>query len=99
MRQFASSGFRIWNLSLEAKLVYTAFCVLSVAALAVSVLLYDNMVGRGSDGLSRYYRGASETRPREDKRPSGPQIAVDESEPSAPIAVAVSYRKLLEVTH
>ena len=31
MRQFASSGFRIWNLSREAKLIYTGFGLFSIA--------------------------------------------------------------------
>lgn len=45
MRQFAASGFRIWNLSREAKVIYTCFCALSLAAIASSLLLYEDIVG------------------------------------------------------
>ena len=34
MRQFAGGGIRIWNLSREAKAVYTGFLVMSVLAFA-----------------------------------------------------------------
>ena len=45
MRQFASSGFRLWNLGREAKVIYSFFCVLSIAAVASSLLLYEDLVG------------------------------------------------------
>src|SRR5579872_2830672 len=45
MRQFAASGSRLWNLSREAKVIYTFFCALSLCAMASSVLLYEDLVG------------------------------------------------------
>ena len=93
MRQFASSGFRIWNLSREAKLVYTGFGVFAILALAVSVLFYEDMVG--SSGVRAYYHG--ELAPPSEKSGGGPAMVLPEEAPR--LTVAVTYRKLLEVTH
>ena len=105
MRQFASSGFRLWNLSTEAKLVYTGFCLCALLALVSTSLLYDDMVGAVSRAsgrsVSRYYAGeaASATAaPTGNLAAGGPEIALPD-EPATPIAVPMSYRKLLEVTH
>ncbi|HEX2572206.1 MAG TPA: hypothetical protein VH877_21860 [Polyangia bacterium] len=103
MRQFASSGFRLWNLSPEAKLVYTAFGLFSLLALVASALLYEEMVGTGTRGVRKYYLGephaASEPAKLAPQEP-GPQMALPEEEFSGPaITVAMPYRKLLEVTH
>lgn len=122
MRQFAAGGFRIWNLSREAKVVYTFFCVFSLLALASSAALYEDSVGGGTRGIRAYYAGesaqpdsksrpATERGPHEpsiDLPPDLPQDGVDAmGEDGAPrpgaaersLTVAVSYRKLLEVTH
>ena len=103
MRQFASSGFRIWNLSREAKLVYTGFGLFSLLALAVSALFYEDLVGPRTAGVAGYYAGAvaapAETGPAGAAgAAAGPKIELPEA-PSERITVAVSYRKLLEVTH
>jgi hypothetical protein len=90
VRQFASSGFRIWNLSREAKWVYTGFAVFSLLALVVSGLFYDELVGRG---IARYYLGDT---PAASAAAPGPRVDV---EPGEGLALGVSYRKLLEVTH
>ena len=44
MRHFAQKGFRIEQLSIDAKIIYTGFLVFSVAGLLVSVLLYGALV-------------------------------------------------------
>jgi hypothetical protein len=99
LRQFASPAFRIWNLSREAKLVYTGFGLFALLAIFVSALLYDDMVG-GDRSVRGYYAGEappalSATAPV----PSGgPKIDLPERDGPA-IAVAIPYRKLLEVTH
>lgn len=64
MRQFSSAGFRIWNLSREAKIIYTFFCALALLALFSSVLLYEDLVGppHTAGSLSRvekYYSAQS----------------------------------------
>jgi hypothetical protein len=100
LRQFASPGFRIWNLSREAKLVYTGFGLFSLLAITVSGLLYDDMVG-GERSVRGYYAGdASAAPPSRSPSLGGPKIDLPEGDgAAAAIAVAIPYRKLLEVTH
>jgi hypothetical protein len=97
VRQFASSGFRIWNLSREAKLVYTGFGLFALLAIGVSMLFYEDLVGPRTSGVAGYYAGARApaTAPTGG---GGPAIEMPE-ETSERITVAVTYRKLLEVTH
>ncbi len=92
MRQFASSGFRIWNLSLEAKLIYTCFGLFTLLGLASSALFYEQLVG---DGIGRYYSGAPAVSPMGTSA-NGPEITLPGA---APISVAMTYGKLLEVSH
>jgi hypothetical protein len=111
MRTFASSGFRLWNLSREAKIIYTFFCVFALAAIASSVAFYEDLVGPRTGGIGAYYAGEGATRaaaPPERAAGAGggggPEIALPDEEPgarraAAPLTVAVTYRKLLEVTH
>lgn len=114
MRQFAASGFRLWNLSREAKIIYTFFCALSLLAIASSLLLYEDLVGPSLSGghLSRvraYYVESAEPAPTPAAVPTenhegGPAIALPaDAEVAAPTAgrltVTMPYRKLLEVTH
>jgi hypothetical protein len=108
MRQFSSSGFRLWNLGIEAKILYTAFCVLTLAGIVSSALYYGDLVGAGTSGIKRYYAGearsalppAPPAAAAPGAPPEGPTIDVPEDEPSrAPIVVPMTYRKLLEVTH
>jgi hypothetical protein len=110
VRQFSSSGFRIWNLGREAKLVYTGFGVFSLLALAVSILFYEDLVGPGTAGVAGYYAGtnsnAGSTPPGAAPQNSnagsyaGPRMDLPaDAETAQRITVAVSYRKLLEVTH
>ena len=103
MRQFASSGFRIWNLSREAKLIYTCFGLFSLAAIVVSMMFYEDLVGPKTAGVAGYYAGAAHVRaatPAPQPAAGGPKIELpDEARTSEEITVAVTYRKLLEVTH
>jgi hypothetical protein len=103
MRQFASSSFRLWNLGRAARLLYTSFCVLTFLGITSSVLYYEDLVGNGTRGIQRYYAGQAEA-PRAEGAPvaggGGPAIEMpEEAEQGKPIVVAVTYRKLLEVTH
>lgn len=102
MRQFASSGFRIWNLSREAKLVYTGFGLFALLALFVSALFYEDLVGPRTAGVAGYYAGAATATASAPAATGGggPKIELpDEAKSSERITVAVTYRKLLEVTH
>jgi len=93
MRQFAAPSFRLWNLSREAKVIYTFFCALSLCAIASSLLLYEDLVGPtlGKSHLFRvraYYAGSRETAASAPDRPSepasGPAIVLPaEAEPAS----------------
>ena len=106
MRQFASSGFRLWNLGKEAKVLYSAFCLLTLLGIGSSALYYVDLVGAGTRGVRAYYAGdaapgggAPATAAGEGA--AGPAIDVpdDVEERRQPIVVPMTYRKLLEVTH
>ena len=110
MRQFGSSGFRLWNLGADAKTLYTAFCVLTFLGVVSSALYYRELVGVGTSGIRRYYAGQNdeaEAPPTPAAQQSSPQatagpaieVPPEAQEAHPPIVVAVSYRKLLEVTH
>ena len=109
MRQFGSSGFRLWNIGTDAKTLYTAFCVLTFLGVVSSALYYRELVGVGTSGIRRYYAGQNDdlepappSPPPQSAQPTaGPAIEVppEAVEARRPIVVAVSYRKLLEVTH
>jgi hypothetical protein len=100
VRQFGSSGFRLWNLGVEAKVLYTAFCVLTLFGIVSSALFYADLVGAGTSGIKRYYAGESAPAAPEASS-AGPAIELPAGEGAAraPLVVAISYRKLLEVTH
>ncbi len=104
MRQFASSGFRLWNLGLDAKILYTSFCLLTLLGVLSSALYYSDLVGSGTRGIRRYYAGeaAPAAEPTAPSPPlAGPAIELPENAEAArtPIVVPIGYRKLLEVTH
>jgi len=101
MRQFASTGFRLWNLGLAAKVLYTAFCLLTLLGVVSSALYYGDLVGAGTRGVRRYYAGEGDDAVSAAPPTTGPAIEVPEDAERAhtPLVVAVSYRKLLEVTH
>lgn len=107
MRQFSSSGFRLWNLSTEAKVLYTGFCLLTLVGILSSALYYGELVGARPSGIRRYYAGDLEGADGPDElardapTSGGPRIElpVDRAAAGIPIVVPVTYRKLLEVTH
>jgi hypothetical protein len=101
VRQFASSGFRIWNLSREAKLIYTCFGLFSLAAIVVSMMFYEDLVGPKTAGVAGYYAGAPVQvgAPATATPAGGPKIEMPAEATSERLTVAVTYRKLLEVTH
>jgi hypothetical protein len=104
MRQFSSSGFRLWNLGIEAKVLYTTFCLLTMLGIVSSALYYGDLVGTGTSGIKSYYAGdarvAPPAAPQPGAAPGGPAIDVPEDEQARrPIVVPMTYRKLLEVTH
>jgi len=107
MRQFSSSGFRLWNLGIEAKILYSAFCLLTLLGIVSSALYYGDLVGAGTSGIKSYYAGEARVAPPPPSAApaagaaAGPAIDVPQEDEQArqPIVVAMTYRKLLEVTH
>ncbi len=115
MRQFAHKGFRIEQLSTEAKLLYSAFLFFSLAAMVVSVLYYGALTdNRPYEGAREYYAGEQVSAagnqeqnalPDDGADSEGPvmelpdELLADEEVPRGPLIVTMSYRKLLEVTH
>jgi hypothetical protein len=98
MKPFASPGFRVWNLPVPAKVLYSSFCILTIFGMVSSALYYGALVGGGLGGVRSYYAG-------EDAQPEAPELgatrgpALDIPDESRHLVVAVTYRKLLEVTH
>ena len=111
MRQFASSRFRLWNLSRPAKIVYSFFCGLSLLAILSSVLLYEDLVGPSLRSghvvrVEQYYGknpvslAAPTVAPQSPTaQPVGPEIAIPEEDSAPSMTLSMPYRKLLEVTH
>ncbi len=99
MRQFAAPSLRLWNLAREAKVIYTFFCALSLAAVFSSLLLYEDLVGptlsshhltrvRAYYGNSAFEDAAPAELPSPSRSAAGPSIELPtelaESEPLAP---------------
>src|SRR5437016_4319494 len=100
MRQFAMKGFRISQLTREAKVLYTFFCVLALAALVVTTLYYYDLVGAGLGGVQEKYTGRVHTDAAEAAPAGGPELDLPpEARAPTKIVVGMSYGKLLEVTH
>lgn len=114
MRHFAQKGFLIEHLSIEAKIIYTAFQVFSLAALAVSITYYSTLVDDAPlVGARVYYAGevpAPAPPPQVQSDPyyvatpgDGPELVipdeVESDEAAARLIAPMTTRKLLEVTH
>lgn len=108
MRHYAQKGFRIEQLSVEAKIIYTAFEVFALAALVVSFTYYYALVDDAPlDGARVYYAGeapAPAPPPQaQDDLGDGPELVlpdeVESDEAAARLIAPMTTRKLLEVTH
>ncbi len=104
MRQFSQKGFRIEQLSFEAKVLYSAFLLFAMAAMLVSVAYYSALVGDAPlDGAREYYAGeaAITSAANEADTMEGPALELPDEMQSetAPMLLSMSKRKLLEVTH
>jgi hypothetical protein len=94
MREFAARGSRARALSPAAKLLYTAFCALSMMGLVTSMILYDDVVRFGAratprellDNIVEHYQPAA-----------APADGQARTAPDAPDRAV--RRRLLEVTH
>lgn len=105
MRQFARP-FPIDRLSLEARVLYTAFLVFLLGGIASSIWLYEDSFGSlGSDTAARYYLGdAAGAAAEGGGTADGPTLDLPEDDP-APAAAAgglhleKSPRQVLETFH
>lgn len=105
MREFASNK-SLTSLSYLSKTIYSFFCLFSLVALAVSLALYEDLVGptpqQGLQRIRTYY--THQPLPQKKQAEVGPQhgptILLPDEEPEANgIPFLVPKRKLLEVTH
>lgn len=114
MRQFSHKGFRIEQLSFEAKILYSAFLVFAIAAMLVSVAYYSALVGdKPFAGAREYYAGEAPPVPSAQAPSTATAIADDDGPEldlpddmddedladSGPMLLSMTKRKLLEVTH
>lgn len=99
MRQFARP-FPIERLSVEARLLYTAFLGFLLVGLATSVWLYrDSFRGFGGEAAARYYLGEA---PAPAKLPTGgPALDLPDEEPASPgrLTLEKSERQVMETFH
>lgn len=101
MRDFARSGGRLASLPVAARVVYTIFLTFTLAALALTVWLTEDMVRLDLSELGPYYAGEPSGDVPVEALPEGDvpdlDLPPELAEPAA--APAMSRRKLLEVTH
>jgi hypothetical protein len=95
VRAFSGNGVRLWKLSRETRVVFTAYAIFALLGL-VSAGLYgwELTGGRGLEGVREYYGQAA---PAADPA-GGPAIELAPGD-DRPLVVAVGYRKLLEASH
>jgi len=105
MRDFSRAPGRLAALPLPARVVYTVFLAFTLAAMALTAWLADDMVGLGGARFGSYYAGTPEPGAASgvsggagEGGGAGPVLDMPD-EPETPIAEAMPRRKLLEVTH
>jgi len=100
MRDFERKPGRLRALSLPARLAYSAFLLFTLAGLALTVALLDDMVGTDMHGLGSYYAGESANiaAPAEPTT-GGPAFELPPELDAPVVPTPMSRRKLLEVSH
>src|SRR6516162_11651824 len=100
MRYFANP-LSIERLSLEARIVYTGFCLFLLAGYASSAWLYlDDELGASSASAERYYLGdAREKAPSSDTGGDGPKIDIPREDVSSGLRFAKPPRQVMETFH
>ena len=99
MRDFERKPGRLRALSLPARLAYSAFLLFTLAGLALSVGLLDDMVGVDLHDTGAYYAGEMSTPTAAPTPADGPAFDLPSEVDAAPVATPMSRRKLLEVSH
>lgn len=99
MRQFVRP-MGMERLSLEARVLYSAFCVFVIIGLATSAWLYsDSELGASPASARRYYVGDTTTAAAERTPSAGPALELPADAEVTPLHVAKSPRQLLETLH
>jgi len=102
MKDFTRPRGRLASLPLPARVVYTVFLAFTLAGLAMSLWLTDDMVGLGLEQLDAYYAGV-ESAPAAEVAPAagqgGPTLDLPDDLPIVEQAEPMPLLKLLEVTH
>ena len=98
MKDFTRAPGRLRALPLPARVVYSAFLVFTLAGLAFSVLLVDDMVGLDLNSIDTYY-GGDVSIEDDVATPGGPVIELPPEAAAVGSSEAMPRRKLLEITH
>jgi hypothetical protein len=100
MRYFANP-LSLQRLSLEARIVYTGFCLFLLAGYASSAWLYlDDELGVSSASAERYYLGdARDSATPSDSSADGPKIDIPRDEVSSGLRFAKPPRQVMETFH
>ncbi len=100
MKDFGRSGSRLSALPFQARLVYSVFLAFTLAALAFTAWLGEEMLGADLGRTREYYAGVSDA-PHLAARAetAGPTIDMPATALEPPARDPIALRKLLEVTH
>lgn len=101
MRNFAKPG-GIERLSLEARVVYTFFCLFLLAGYVSSVWFWlDDELGATPSAAQRYYLGGtpSETQAAAEASGDGPALELPDEAVAEPIRLAKPPRQVMETFH
>jgi hypothetical protein len=102
MKDFARPRGRLRSLPLPARVVYSVFLLFTLAALAITAWLAEEMVGHDLSRVSAYYAGATPpaSSPRlPDRSHAGPVLDLPPDADVPAKTEPMPARKLLEVTH
>lgn len=103
MKDFTRPKGRLANLPVFARVVYSVFLLFTLAALAITVWLTEDMVRLDLSGMDDYYAGKSELSPDASTpapAANGPALVLpDDANEAIPDPEPMPLRKLLEVTH
>ncbi len=99
MRHFAKPS-TLERLSLEARLIYTIFCLFMLAGYATSVWFYlDDDLGAAPAGAERYYRGATKV-PATEEPAGGPSLDLPGDTRAEPaLRLEKPARQVMETFH
>jgi hypothetical protein len=103
MKDFTRGSGRLHSLPFPARVVYTVFLAFTLAALALTAWLGEQMVGAKLERTREYYTGAAPSAAPASAaaKPEGggPQLDIPDAALASPPPEPMALRKLLEVTH